>query len=158
MVASNSRVAVPDGFRLIEVIEVGDPVLVASAGDGGWAWSSAPVTFSQGTLGGFPRQMVYIGYGNDFMNLIAEPDLLLLKGDGRLIRANRLVPGADKLVDQNGDPVPIHSVSIGSYVGGEHAIATHDPASAHDNPDGHLLLVNGVIVGDFFLQINWQGE
>jgi hypothetical protein len=157
MVASNSRVAVPDGFRPIEVIEVGDPVLVASSRDGGWTWSSAPVTFSQGTLGGFPRPMVHIGYGNDFTALIAERELLLLKGDGRLTRADQLIPG-DMLVAENGDPVPVHNVFIGSYVGGEHAIATHDSVGAYDNPDGHLLLVNGVIVGDFFLQINWQGD
>jgi hypothetical protein len=159
MVASNSSVAVPDGFRPIEVIAVGDPVLAASRREGKLSWASTPVTFSQGTLGGFPRQMLYIGYGNDFRTLIAEFDVLLMLRDGQLARAKRLIPGADALLDENGDPVPIHSISVGNYLGGEHAIATHfDPAGARDNPDGHLLLINGVIVGDFSLQVGWRGE
>lgn len=158
MVATNSRIAVPGGVRPIGEIAVGDEVLAGSASDGKWVWAPAQVAHSAGTLGGIPHPMVFLRYGNEFEALAAEADLPLLLSDGRLARADKLVPG-DELVAENGDPLTIHMVSIGNHIGGEHAVAL---AFDHDTPsdklDGHLLLVNGVVIGDFYLQMRWQGE
>ncbi len=58
----------------------------------------------------------------------------------------------DELVNEWGEAVPIHEISIGEYIGGVHHIST---AAAFDGViDGHLLLSEGVVSGDFTLQAN----
>jgi len=61
----------------------------------------------------------------------------------------------DQLMGEDGNPVKINVVAVGNYVGGIHHISTglYFTGSA----DGHLLLADGVVVGDFVLQMNFDG-
>ncbi|MGE5704045.1 MAG: hypothetical protein ACM32O_16095, partial [Clostridia bacterium] len=66
--------------------------------------------------------------------------------------ANRLVPGVDFLVSADGVPVEINEVSLGEYKGGVHHIATNKEFAGEIS--GHLLISEGVVSGDFNLQIH----
>ena len=46
-------------------------------------------------------------------------------------------------------------VAVGNYVGGIHHISTGQYFTG--SADGHLLLADGVVVGDFVLQMNFDG-
>ncbi len=157
-VASGTPVAIPGGNRAIGDIMVGDQVLAASAAGSGWQWGAKTVSFSSGTPGGAGAQnvMVYIRYGDGDGDgdgtLIATPDQLFLQPGGKLIRADRLRPGLS-LIRQDGSEVPIVMVAVGNYQGGIHHIATDLPKAWNGSVDGHLLSLNGIIGGDYVLQI-----
>lgn len=147
--AYGTKIAVPDGDKKIEMFNVGDQVLAA---DMSLNWSPTKISFSSGT-GASSQQstMVYIHFGdNDIM--IVTPDQLFMLSDRKLKRADRLIAGKDNLVDQNGKPVAINNIAIGRYKGGIHHISTS--LNYNGSPDGHLLLAEGVVIGDFTLQIN----
>ncbi|NEO34970.1 MAG: hypothetical protein F6J90_01080 [Moorea sp. SIOASIH] len=155
--AFNTKIAVPSGgFKFIQDFSVGNKVLTADleSQDNGikLKWLTAKVSFSQGTgPDSHQSAMVYIHHGND-RSIIVTPDHLFLLPSGKLKRAEYLVPGKDQLVSDQGEPVPIHEVSIGEYEGGVHHIATNKEFTG--DISGHLLLSEGVVSGDFNLQIH----
>jgi|GEM_PF-1200491 len=151
--ANGTKIAIPTGFRAIEYFQTGDEVMTAtySTKDKKLSWKPALVKFSMGTGDdGHQSAMVYIHFGNDDRQIIVTPDQLFLLTTGELCRADRLVPGADELMDEWGKPVPIHEISIGEYSGGVHHISTD--TNNGGSMDGHLLLSEGVVSGDFLLQ------
>ncbi|HYF32995.1 MAG TPA: Ig-like domain-containing protein [Chitinophagaceae bacterium] len=155
--ANGTRIAIPTGFRAIEYFQTGDAVLTASysSKDNKLSWMPATVKFSMGTGDdGHQSNMVYLHYGDDDRQIIVTPDQLFLLTTGELCRADRLVPGADQLMNEWGKPVDIHEISIGEYNGGVHHISTSTEYS--NNIDGHLLLSEGVVTGDFLLQTSAQ--
>jgi hypothetical protein len=143
------------GLKKIEDFQRGDKVMAASIsgapGTATLAWDAARVDFSFGTGDGTQQGMVYIHYGDDGA-MICTPDQLFLLENGKLKRGDRLVPGADQLVDPNGEPVDLHTIALGTYHGGVHHIATA-PAFSGDL-QGHLLNSAGIVTGDFDLQIH----
>jgi len=154
--AYGTRIGVPEGSKVIEQFVVGDKVLTANLESSGTGiklnWSSTKVSFSSGT--GPDSQepaMVYIHHG-EVGSLVVTPDHLFLLPNGKLKRADRLVPGQDQLVSAEGTPVAINEVSLGAYTGGVHHIATDKEFTGDLN--GHLLISEGVVSGDFNLQIH----
>lgn len=156
--ANDTLIAVPDGFAPIYTILVGDSVLAASVaqgtGDLGLNWTPSRVSFSQGTgSGGDQPVMVYLTYGAEKnQGLICNMDQPFLLADGKYTTAGRLRPG-QQLVDRDGQPQEIALVSVGSYHGGVHHIATATPWTG--TADGHLLLAGGVVAGDWSMQLHF---
>ena len=95
--------------------------------------------------------MVYVQYG-DGQRFVVTPDHLFLMPDGKLKRAERLVPGRDQFVLAKGGTTPIVSLAIGAYQGGVHNIAATD-TSVDGRLEGHLLDANGIVSGDYALQL-----
>ena len=147
--ASSTPIAVSAGQSRISDINVGDNVLALS----GKTWSPQRVVFSSGTASG-TNIMVYITYGSGSSpsTLIVSPDHVFLLSSGKLVTAQMLVPGAQQLMRHDLTPVPILTVSLGNYNGGIHDIATtYSPTNV--TTDNHLIDSNGVVSGDFFLQL-----
>lgn len=154
--ANGTLIAIPDGFKVIEQFNPGDQVLTADVqanGDGvRLNWSTATVSYSNGTgPDGYQPSMVYVRHGG-VGTIIVTTDHLFLMPNGKLKRANRLVPGVDFLVSAEGVPVEINEVSLGEYRGGVHHIATDKEFTG--DISGHLLVSEGVVSGDFNLQIH----
>ena len=158
--AYGTKISVPLGTRKIQDFRIGDQAMAGSLGLGRvpavgpleMKWEPALVSFSGGTgPDSHEAVMVYIQHGKSGM-IIVTPDHLFLMPDGRFKRGDRLVPGKDFLVGEDGSPVPIHEVSLGEYEGGVHHIALDLEFTG--SPDGHLLLSDGVVSGDFNLQIH----
>ncbi|PWW01256.1 Hint domain-containing protein [Paenibacillus cellulosilyticus] len=153
--ANGTRIGIPNGHKAIEQFLPGDKVLTANMTVQGTgvdlSWSAATVKFSNGTgPDGHQSAMIWIRHGEEGM-IIVTPDHLFLMPNGKLKRADRLVPGNDRLVSADGMPIMIHEVSIGEYHGGVHHISTD---KAFDGSiDGHLLIAEGVVSGDFMLQV-----
>ncbi|MER9442696.1 hypothetical protein NKI79_15030 [Mesorhizobium sp. M0340] len=116
-------------------------------------WRHSKVTFSQGTTGASRQKyavvVVYRGTG-----LVVTSDHVFLMSDGSLKTADRLAP-TDELVSPTGQPVEIESVHIGDYVSGFHHIATVKK-EPNKNLDQHLLNTNGVVSGDYSLQLFYK--
>lgn len=95
--------------------------------------------------------MVYIRAAGD-RQWVASFDHLFLMSNGKLKRADRLVPGRDQLMTAEGTALDINSCQIGIWRGGLHHIATglHFTGTL----DGHLINSAGVVSGDYCLQIN----
>jgi len=157
--ASATPVAGPDGLRALGDYVAGDQVLAAAAAGGSLCWTPQTVEFSAGSPpaagSGSPGTiMVYVEYG-DGQALIASPNQLFLTPSGQVKRADQLVPGADSLVDKEGGGVALHRLASGHYRGGIHHIATSVPSyDAWDGSlDGHLINANGIVCGDYVLQM-----
>lgn len=95
--------------------------------------------------------------------LKADPNYLLattaqpfLMKDGSLKQAEKLVPGRDLLMRKDGSTVPIISVNALLYEKSVHQIATTTEKAT--SLDGHLLLANGIVIGDYATQISMSIE
>jgi hypothetical protein len=154
MFASKTPIESPKGPRPCGDYFVGDPVMAASAAaDGSWTWAPHIVEFSSGTDSAQPA-MIFIHFGDEGALIVTADQPVLIAG-GKLKRADQLAPGDDRLVAAGGGDLEITQVSIGSFAGGIHDIATGLSSSLDwdGSLDGHLLNVSGVICGDFILQI-----
>jgi hypothetical protein len=151
--ARATPITVPTGAVAIGDLVEGDEILAGSVNGGGVTWSPQRLGFSQGSTGGYEPAMVYLHYGDEDRALIASVDQPLMLADGKLTTAGVLVPG-QSLVDQDGNAVPLKTVSLGAYTGGVHHIATQ--TRWHGSVDGHLMLAGGVVAGDFTLQLHFR--
>ncbi len=146
--AYGTPVTVPDGTKAIQSIAMGDEVLAA---DTNFQWTAMPVQFSDGTgPGSVQPEMVYLTYGSPEQTIIVTLDHTFLQPGGKLIRASMLIFG-DSLLDANGNPIKITKIELKHYVGGVWNIAT-----LHEQPtslDGHLIETQGVISGDYAVQL-----
>jgi hypothetical protein len=153
--ANGTLVSSPTGVKKIEDYQIGDKVLAAAMSGGAGSikleWSPARVGFSFGTSDGTEQGMVFLRYGSG-TTMVCTPDQLFLLATGKIIRADRLVPGRDQFVAPDGTPVALYEISLGVYKGGVHHIAT-EPGFKGD-PQGHLLSSAGIVSGDFDLQIH----
>lgn len=75
-----------------------------------------------------------------------------LMKDKTLKQAHKLVPGKDELVREDGSTTPIISLEVGMFHKGVHHIATSNKPA--ESLDGHLLLANGIVVGDYAAQLS----
>lgn len=135
-------------FEAVEAIKVGDYVL--SAGKD-LTWQKQKVEFSQGTTGASRQKYTVLVVYLDKMIAVTS-DHVFLMADGTLKTADRLSSG-DNLTNPSGKPVVITSVLVGEYSAGFHHIATKK-ALPDSNLNGHLLNTNGVISGDYIVQIS----
>lgn len=139
-------------FKAINEFAVGDKVLVATKPDLS-AWEQAPVAFSSGTGPGSDSPTIQVRYGdpNQPETLIVAGRQLFLLAGGKLKQASRLVAGQDQLVRADGSATPIIDVLGGIAADTLHCIATStEPAT---RLAGHLMVVNGVVCGDYALQL-----
>ncbi|SHG30194.1 hypothetical protein [Flavobacterium defluvii] len=158
--AYNTLVATPDGEKIIQYLNKGDEVLAFSAKQESGKLKlesfTAKINFSSGT-GDYGHQpaMAYLSIGEPYLqkNIICTTDQVYLLSNGKYTTAGKLRPGL-QLVEKDGNPIDITMVSIGNYRGGVHNIATDAPIN--NNPDGHLIVSNGVIAGDYVLQIHFR--
>jgi hypothetical protein len=140
-----------------EAIPAGASVLAASVTQQGQGvqlnWSEARVHFSAGTgSGGHQPHMVAVTYGDQNQGVLCNTDQPLMLADGKFTTAGNVRSG-QKLVDRDGQPQEVKQVTEAASEGGVHHIATGEPWKG--KPDGHLLLVGGVVAGDFLMQINF---
>jgi hypothetical protein len=163
--ASNTPVADPGGFKAIGDYEVGDSVLAASRAGDSWSWDPQTVAFSSGTPATTYKEptagniSIYLEYG-DGQTLIATPNQLFALPDGKLKRADQLVPDSDELAGADGEAVPITRLATGYFKGALHHIATSMVSYEEfdGSIDGHLINANGVVCGDYLLQLYQDTE
>jgi len=95
--------------------------------------------------------MIFIGFGEG-RQIIATPDNLFLMSNGKLKRADRLVPSKDQILTAEGSSLGVTAVVSGQWTKGLHHIATGLEFTG--SLDGHLINANGIVTGDYCLQIN----
>lgn len=157
--AYGTPISVNGGTLAIQNFAVGDKVLAASVDSGrgglGVEWSEQEVRFSSGTgpeSADHNPPMIYINYG-DNKGIIVSTDELFLTPEGKVLPACKLAPGME-LVDGEGKAIALNGIRIGQYKGGLHHIATTMKFTG--SIDNHLLNSNGVITGDYTIQIHYE--
>lgn len=152
-----TTIATPEGHKHVEDFNIGDPVLVFSLklGPGTITLtpSEAKISFSSGNGHQQKSLMMFINlldYDNSSKKIVCSPDQLFLLINGKYEKAEKLALGQE-LVNIDGNPVKIVQLNANESQHGVHHIATD--AKRSENPNGHLLLSNGVIVGDFTMQM-----
>ena len=153
-----TQVATPSGEASVTTLQEGSPVLAYSAklesGRIILTASEAKVrsintVYDPVVIG----NMVYIYFEQNNNCLICSYNQPLLLSDGSYVIARNFQPG-HCLVDKDGSPVTVAATVIAAYENGEiYSIATDMPITA--GPDGHLLLCQGVIVGDFIFEADF---
>jgi hypothetical protein len=153
-----TKILIPENqVKFVQTIQEHDKIMAASIdiADGKIhvTWDEAEVGFSDGTSPGAPSQMIVIQYGAEG-EIIATSDQLFLLPDGTLKAANRLTP-LDQLVREDGSPIDIESIRVITYTGGIHHLGLGDPDPADPIVpiNGHLMGAEGLICGDFWLQV-----
>lgn len=160
--AENTHIAMANSTeKMIKDISEGEYVLAAgvnwlSEGAFELNWKATEVVTNGGSGGDEPG-MIYINYGNGSSNkwTIVSPDQVFMLSSGKLVKASNLLPihGSitDQLLDKEGNTVAINTVSLGYYSGG----IKHITLPAKDkvlDPNYHLILTEGVVAGDYYLQ------
>jgi hypothetical protein len=153
--ANETNVATTSATETKEIAEfvVGDPVWVAM--DAGLnEWAEVPVAFSAGTgrTAGV-NSLIRIRYGSTGRPEIvyANRDQLFMLVDHKLKRAVKLVPGVDEIIRPDGSGAPVLDMASGKYHKGVHHISTTtDPGKG---VAGHLIIANGLVGGDYALQL-----
>lgn len=158
-------VEIMDGNESVKTIEkflVGDTVLVATQDPATQVltWVERTVEFSNGVEpsaeNGKTVVTVYYTLEQESRELVVTPDHVFLVYNEdlqkrKLTRAEQLDIFKDRLLDREGQPIPITAKETGGWWHGLHHIATTEDAAT--DPDYHLLISNGVVTGDWALQI-----
>ncbi|MBR8656552.1 hypothetical protein KDH83_24875 [Achromobacter sp. Marseille-Q0513] len=156
--AYDTSIAVALGeTRAIQDIRVGDPVYVAMDADLK-TWQQIPIRFSSGTGGDSNSSMIQVRFGDSDSpeSVISTRNQLFLLPGKKLKRASTLVPGQDHLVRPDGSTVPVLDLVSGKFSKGVHMISTSNATTT--DMAGHLIIANGVICGDYSLQLTHLEE
>lgn len=137
-------------FLPIETISAGDSILVAGKD---LKWEKRTVQLAANSLN-IPRNTtsMLISYGNK--QLAVPLDQLLLLSNGELTRASKLSL-TNTLSDANGNPITIELFQIGNFPHMCSNIAT-SLRLEDANLSGHLFVLNGVVCGDYTLQLFYK--
>jgi hypothetical protein len=143
--------------KAIKEFMVGDPVYVAMDAQL-TSWREVPVQFSSGTGDNAVSDMIEIRFGapESRHSVVATRSQLFMVQGNKLKRASRLVPQQDSLMRPDGSLLAVRDLTAGKFTGGVHAIATTDLVSK--DPAGHLMIYNGVVGGDYALQVTDLGK
>lgn len=151
-IAFGTPVLLEDGsVKAIQDFVIGDEVAVMGNGSSmsKISLSKDKVAFSAGTGSTSTQTMIFVHFG-DNQNLVVSRDQVFLTASQKFKQAVQLVPGVDQLLSQDGSAVPILSISIATYEGGVHHIA-----SDSDENLENCYLVKGVWVGSYKHQMYW---
>ena len=134
----------------IEKIAVGDNILAAGK-DLKWERRTVKLASSNEDFPDDSLSML-IGYGST--QLAIAPDHFLLLSNGKLTRACELSL-TDTLSDADGNPIAINQLQIGNYPH-KHCNITTSLRLEDANLSGHLIIMNGVVCGDYTLQLFYK--
>lgn len=140
--------------RLIQDLMLQDLIWVAETPELR-SWVPTPVLFSSGTGFGGKNQLIKVSFGDRkadpqyILVSLAQPFLMHNK---TLKQAQKLIPGKDQLVMEDGTLCSIISVEVGIFDKGVHHVATS--RSPAENLNFHLMLANGVVIGDYATMLN----
>jgi hypothetical protein len=151
---NETLIGLPEGhWRPIFQIGNGDSLLAGRVGPlGAIEWKAAVVGFSQGTDGGETEAMVHIVYGGG-RKMVASTDQPLMLADGSLTTASRVVPGRDRLMGVEGEQLDVTYAGLGEREDVAYYLATQESWSG--SIDDHLIQADGVVAGDFTLQVHF---
>lgn len=144
----------------VEKVALGDQVMkgniVRNKGSVSVNWTPAQVVFSQGTPTLDPKEhepatMIFISCDNGTELHFTEDQLIMLN-KGLMKLASTIAPG-DELMGADGNAITVRSVRKGEWFGPVHHISISDSYTGEIND--HLLNANGVVIGDFVLQLNY---
>lgn len=144
--AEGTLVSIPNGEKVIESIQIREFVEARYAGN---TWKDSAVDF----IGGLPQGdilLLLIVYGNN-EKIIVTQDQLFMTSKKVLKQGKDLIPGKCILMDKSGDPIEILEITESIVTLGVYNLATSMQPTK--NTDGHLLLCNGIVVGDYALQL-----
>lgn len=148
--AYGTLIAIPDAQVEIETLVQGGEVVTFSAPAD---WSPATVGNVQGSGPQWAgTTMVFVGC--DIGEFIATPDHVVVLADLTLVQAAQLTPDMS-LLGADGAPRQVQRLLVGEFTAGICAIATDVPW----NPEslaGRLLNTNGIVTGDYLLEINFE--
>lgn len=141
--------------KMIQDFNEGDIVLAAGPD---LKWSDKPAFYSRASNDkNIPAIFLDYKIDGQSQQLIVSPHHLFLMPDKSFKAANQLKP-SDKLLSQTGEEIAILSINTAPFTGGMHNIATAPPGEPDDNPDGHLIVANGVVCADYALQLHYHPD
>jgi hypothetical protein len=150
--------------KTVELFFAGDKVLAGSMSITkdekiSLTWDKATVVYSMGSgpmASGehAVNDVVLISYGKG-QEIICTPDQIFLLSNGKLKYAQQLNLIDNTLTAPDGSPLKINSITRMKYKGGIHHISTNSKPTK--NANGNLLNSNGVVTGDYSLQISASG-
>lgn len=148
---ADTPVATPEGWMRARDVAAHETVVLAAGRD--LDFKPVRVTHAAPAGPGAAEHAVYLKYlvdGQARALVVAREHPFLLHG-GTLAAADALRAG-DALTGRDGAPAPVLEAGWSGYTGDFHPFATvmEPPAPGLD---GHLVLTNGVVTGDFAVQV-----
>jgi hypothetical protein len=136
-------------YQAVQLILEGHNVLAAGKD---LKWKQEKVEYSQGTEGAVVDPFVYLIVYDKSKYIFATADQPFLVKGGKVKRASRLSTEDELVLADGNGSTPITLVENVTYRGGVHHIATKKEVP-NKNLDGHLLNINGVVGGDYAVQL-----
>lgn len=154
--AVDTPIATPDGAVKVQDVVPNTTVVLAAGRN--LEFTPTIVTQASFATPGVTEHTIYLKYLVDGqeMELVVTRDHPFLLHGGLLQPADWLQVG-DQLTDRNGQPAQVIEIGWGSYTGNFYEFATvMEPPK--ENLDGHLVLTNEVVSGDFAVQVFCEME
>ncbi len=154
-IANSSQVTLPEGKVLIDRMMMGDRIMSFSPNEQLTEFRSEPesVKFVSGTPADGNR-ILFMLQTTTNQSLLATNDQVLVTVEGKLIRASKLQAG-DKFWGCNGEKLQLASVVQGRFNVGVVGLST-DYSSDDVTLDNHFICANGIIAGDFYIQLHYD--
>ncbi len=144
-------IVTPFGDTAVQLLDVGNPVLVGTMTANKPTWSSMDLVFTSG-IPVTNENAIVMTFDNN-QTLTVTSDHVFLRMNSKVIRAEYAFVGM-KIMGAEGNPVTIKSISrqtMDASVYNIAAVSTFDGSI-----DNHLVCSNGIISGDYTLQINFD--
>jgi hypothetical protein len=156
--ANNTLISIPTGLKSIDNFKKGDAVSAISVKfkkkkkkKFKVSSSEAKISFTANTSSSQSGAVVGIAIENlNIPNFVCSSHLPFLLSNGKYIRAHKLIPGQE-IVNKDGEFLKIENLVIANQKIDIHHISTN--SIWNNTPNGHLLLANGIVVGDYILEL-----
>jgi hypothetical protein len=150
--AFGASIATPVGNAAVHDLQTGTIVHVGSVQGSVVQWNSQALALSSGLAINEPEEVItFVLDGTK--KLSVTPDHVLMRADGKLVRAHALSLN-DALMGATGEAVKITALGKERVAHTTHSISAD--ASFDGTPKNHLINSNGIVCGDYTLELNFD--
>ncbi len=149
---ANIVIANASGGNQVHEMQTGHAVLVGSLHTTGIVWSPATLDFCNSMKSSGSDEMLTLNFG-DNQKMTCTPDHLVMLTNQKLKQVAALQL-TDVLLGANGTAVKINTLELSTFQGTIYQLAT--TTHFDRTPNGHLVNTNGIVCGDYTLQIHFD--
>jgi hypothetical protein len=148
----SATVTTPTGDAAINTLQTGNSIHAATMQGTSMQWKTQAVSLSAGLNSNETADVITLVV-NGSTKLSVTPDHVLMLANGKLIQAQGLKIN-DALMRADGEVAKITALGLEHLEYAIHSISTDAPFDG--TPNGHLLNTNGIVCGDYTLQIHFD--
>ncbi|MGL4599272.1 MAG: hypothetical protein ACRCYO_17250 [Bacteroidia bacterium] len=148
----SATIASPTGDLAVHTLQTGNAVHAGTLQGTTMKWTTQALSLSAGLNSSEAADVITLVV-NGSTKLSVTPDHVLMLANGKLVLAQALKI-SDLLMRADGEVAKITALGLEHLEHAIHSISTDAPFDG--TPNGHLITTNGIVNGDYTLQINFD--